>query len=55
MDLAAAKTKVNNYTAADHTQYRATQSGIRTTNDDNMEAILKLLKDIESRVTALEG
>ena len=54
MDLATAKSKIVNYRTADHTIEEASIGGVVSFNDDKMEAILKLLKDIESRVTALE-
>ena len=63
MDLATAKNKIINYCTKDHTKPTGpTSSQIAgassisdvCSNDDTMEAVLKLLKDIESRVTALE-
>ena len=59
MDLATAKSKIVNYRTADHTKLSITALSVgeiapAPANDDVMEAVLKLLKDIESRVTALE-
>ena len=54
MNLAEAKSKIRNYDCEDHTHYALGEDGAIAINDDAMEAILKLLKDIESRVTALE-